>query len=292
MVTGTQSATTGKRYPMRMVLRVADLSSAAWYERPEPREPQKRGPKTAHSDEEVKSYLRREIDEAIFHGEGYKKLRVRANRRVQGNIGKNRAYRILREEGLLGRRPGGTGSARKHDGELGTEAPNLMWATDGKKFWTQEEGECGFFGVLDHFNAEVLCWHVDKRQDRFAAYLPLQGAVYAQFNTLEGKPARGVSLRTDRGSPYRSAYFKNKAHDLGIDLSPTWARSPESNGMLERFHRTLEEQVFMIRQFKNLAEAREIIGAFIRNYNQHWLLEEYGYRSPLERRQNYAQKNA
>ena len=52
--------------------------------------------------------------------------------------GKARVNRIMRENNLLSpnRRPGKT-TKREHDGTIITDAPNVMWATDGKKFWIE-----------------------------------------------------------------------------------------------------------------------------------------------------------
>jgi transposase InsO family protein len=69
---------------------------------------------------------------------------------------------------------------------------------------------------------------------------------------------------------------------LGLDLSPAFVRSPECNGIIERFNRTLQEQVFDIHVFQNLDEARRVIAKFIEDYNTYWLLERHGHRSPLE----------
>ena len=69
---------------------------------------------------------------------------------------------------------------------------------------------------------------------------------------------------------------------LGLALSPAFVRSPECNGVIERFHRTLQEQVFDVNYFETIEEARIAIAKFIQDYNRYWLLERHGHRSPLE----------
>jgi len=64
--------------------------------------------------------------------------------------------------------------------------------------------------------------------------------------------------------------------------SPAFVRSPECNGIIERFNRTLEEQVFDVHCFESIDEARQVIAKFIDDYNRSWLIERLGYRSPLE----------
>lgn len=58
---------------------------------------------------------------------------------------------------------------REHDGTIITDAPNLMWATDGKKFWIEGLGRHWFFGVRDHFNDEIISWHIAKKGNCFCS---------------------------------------------------------------------------------------------------------------------------
>lgn len=67
---------------------------------------------------------------------------------------------------------------------------------------------------------------------------------------------------------------------------------PETNGVAERFIRTLKEQVIYGRVFMNLEELRQAVGEFISTYNQYWLLEKNGYRGPLDLREHYVDKEA
>ena len=68
----------------------------------------------------------------------------------------------------------------------------------------------------------------------------------------------------------------------GIHISYSWARSPECNGIIERFFRTIEEQVFAVNDFDTIEDAIETIGKFIKRYNNEWMLERLGYKSPRE----------
>jgi len=50
--------------------------------------------------------------------------------------------------------------------------------------------------------------------------------------------------------------------------------------------RTLKEQCLYLHQFRDLEEAREIIGAFIARYNTEWIVERLGYRTPAQARRD------
>ena len=62
--------------------------------------------------------------------------------------------------------------------------------------------------------------------------------------------------------------------------------------LLIRFNRTLKEQVFHGRIFKNLAEVRVAVLEFKDRYNRHWRLEKMGFMSPLEVHQAYTEQMA
>ncbi len=150
-----------------------------------------------------------------------------------------------------------------------------MWGTDGKKFRTEEDGWCWFFGVIDHYNDELLAWHATKKGNRFAALEPVHQAVKQTYGAVGQSIADGTGLflRSDHGTQYDSKDFQNELKFLGLKPSPAFVRSPECNGIIERFHRTLQEQVFDMHQFRNLEEARRAIAEFI---------ERLGYLSPVE----------
>ena len=67
---------------------------------------------------------------------------------------------------------------------------------------------------------------------------------------------------------------------------------PESNGVAERFNRTLKEQVIYGRIFRNLEEVRAAVGEFIERYNLHWRLEKIGYQTPFEARKEHDLRQA
>mgnify|MGYP001393575129 CR=1 FL=1 len=62
----------------------------------------------------------------------------------------------------------------------------------------------------------------------------------------------------------------------------------QTNGVADRFNRTLKEQAFHGRAFRNIEELRAAVTAFQDRYNRHWRLEKLGFMSPLEARQAYA----
>ena len=102
-----------------------------------------------------------------------------------------------------------------------------------------------------------------------------------------------VSPGIDNGTQYTSDYFLKQIAYLGIQESfglVRWAhlsRQPQTNGVAERFNRTLREQVFDGQIFQNVDEVRQAVAQFVREYNENWLVGKLGHQSPAEARRNY-----
>ena len=60
---------------------------------------------------------------------------------------------------------------------------------------------------------------------------------------------------------------------------------PETNGCIEKFIQTLKEQALWIERFDTLEQLRARIRRFATDYNEHWLLERHGYRTPAQARE-------
>jgi transposase InsO family protein len=96
----------------------------------------------------------------------------------------------------------------------------------------------------------------------------------------------------DHGSQYLSDHFQKQIKFFGITQSFAFLWEPETNGVAERFFRMLKEQVIYGRVFKNIAELREAVMAFVDLYNNQWRLEKTGFMSPVEARKAHMERLA
>jgi transposase InsO family protein len=94
--------------------------------------------------------------------------------------------------------------------------------------------------------------------------------------------ARGLKIRCDWGPQYIADAWMTEVKWLGMTISPAYVGEPECTGVMERFIRTLKEQCLYLQRFESLAQARQIIAAFITRYNHEWLIERLGHRSPAQ----------
>jgi transposase InsO family protein len=81
--------------------------------------------------------------------------------------------------------------------------------------------------------------------------------------------------------------FQSEIKFLGIESSPAFVRQPEGNGCIERFFRTLQEQVLWLRRFHDLEELRTALTEFRDRYNHHWILQRLNYRTPAQARRDF-----
>ena len=86
--------------------------------------------------------------------------------------------------------------------------------------------------------------------------------------------------------------FQNEIRFLGIVSSPAFVREPEGNGCIERFFKTLKEQLLWVRHFRSIPELVRALQDFRALYNQHCLIERLGFQSPAQARQRLAIESA
>jgi transposase InsO family protein len=187
----------------------------------------------------------------------------------------------MREAGLLA--PGRaqrTLGPRVHDGTITPEKPNVMWGTDATGVWTEREGMVRVFAVIDHATAECLGIHAAKYGTRFEALEPIRQGVRRIFGAYGPDVASGLQLRHDHGSQFVSDHFQTEIAFLGIESSPAFVRAPEGNGCIERFFRTLKEQLLWVRSFADAEDVRRAVLEWIALYNENWLIERHGHRPP------------
>ncbi len=281
----TTSPSTGRPYGTTRICQLWEVPRSTVYERRararRPLRPAaKRGPRQAWTDEALTEQVRAVLAASPFTGEGYRKVWARL--RLAGvRTSKGRVLRLMREAGLLAptrvrRRRG----PRVHDGTITTERPDEMWGTDATSCLTTREGNATVFIAVDHCTQECIGIHAARPGTRFEALEPLRQGLREHFDGYEADLARGLALRHDHGSQYLSDHFQEELRFLGIRSSPSFVAAPEGNGCAERFIRTLKEQLLWVEHFETVEELRQALLAFKQRYNQHWLVERHGHRTP------------
>lgn len=292
-MSATTSSATGRRYGVALVCRVWDAPRSTYYTRTQRvsagrTPPQKRrGPKPKMADEALLAAIRHDLKRSSFVGEGHRKVHARLRVMDWIRVSRTRVLRLMRKHNLLSPHRVRKADQRRHDGTITTDAPNVMWGTDGAKVFTVEDGWVWIFSTVEHWNAECVGWHVCKHGTRFNALEAVKMGIEKHYGSATGDAARGLSLRLDHGSHYLSDHFREQLRYWGV--TPSWAfvEQPQTNGVVERFNRTLKEQAIYGRVFRSVEEVREAVRAFVERYNEQWLIEKIGFRSPNQARRQF-----
>ena len=98
----------------------------------------------------------------------------------------------------------------------------------------------------------------------------------------------GLTLRVDNGSQYTSRKFRSSMDALGITLEYIYVSTPELNGHIESFHKTLKEYVWP-HESADMQEAKEIMLAAFEDYNRRRIYSALGHLTPSEFAVQYRQ---
>jgi transposase InsO family protein len=245
---------------------------------------QRRGPKTAWSDAALLEKIREVLAASPFYGEGHRKVWARL-RFQEVRTSKARVLRLMREAQLLAPSRTLPQAENPHTGRIITERPNEVWASDHTMTATVEDGSVTVFVAVDHCTTECVGVHVAKKATRFEALEPLRQGVRDYCGGFRAGAAAGIRNRHDHGSQYMSDDYQAEIAFLGMESSPSFVRQPECNGCVERFIRTLKEQLLWVKVFRNVEELRCALTEFRERYNQRWIVQRLGYLTPTQARQ-------
>ena len=80
---------------------------------------------------------------------------------------------------------------------------------------------------------------------------------------------------SDNGSCYRSLTWAQACNELGITRKYTRPYRPQTNGKIERFHRTLADEWAYARPYATETQRRQALPAWLHTYN----MNRPGFRS-------------
>jgi len=289
----TTSPSTQKPYSLVRVCRVWHWPRATFYwqrqHQDKPANTTRPGPEGPCGDVELVEKIKTILAQTPFHGEGYRKVWARL--RYAGiRTSKRRVLRLMREHQLLApQRRGSSPGPKVHDGTITTTQVNQMWGTDLTATFTAADGQVAIFLAVDHCSLECVGIHAAKRGTRFEALEPLRQGVRDYCGGFAPKAAQGLALRHDHGSQYMSHDFQEEIAFLGITSSPAFVRAPEGNGCAERFVRLLKENLLWVRDFATVEELRQAFIDFKHTYNENWIIQRHGYKTPAQVRQEQLQ---
>ena len=100
---------------------------------------------------------------------------------------------------------------------------------------------------------------------------------------------RGVTVErvlSDNGSCYKAHDWSKACAELGIKAKKTRPYRPQTNGKIERFHRTLADGWAYARYYENETARRQALPGWLHSYNHHRHHSAIGGKPPISRLNN------
>jgi putative transposase len=233
--------------------------------------------------------VRDAIQRVVLANRRYGYRRIAAQLRRDGLVANHkRVLRLMRQDNLLCLRkrpfvPMTTDS--RHEWRV---VPNLarglvptgldqLWVADITYVRLLEE--FAFLAVLlDAFSRRVIGWALDKHLRASLATAALDMAITAR------RPAPGSLIHhSDRGVQYACGEYAAMLEAYDIQPSMSRVGNPYDNAKAESFMKTLKQEEVDGRNYRDLNQARDAIGAFIEDvYNRQRLHSALAYRPPVE----------
>ena len=145
------------------------------------------------------------------------------------------------------------------------------------------DGWAHLAAVIDCHAREVVGYEFALRGRAKEAERAIEEACIARFGTLRPEGQTPL-LRSDNGLIFQSRRFRAACRDYRLRQEFITPYTPEQNGLVERFFRSLKEECVWQQNFESFGEARTAIARWIDLYNRGRPHQALGYRSPREYR--------
>lgn len=188
-------------------------------------------------------------------------------------------YRVLNSAGLLQRwnhKP-----SKKGDGFKQPLKAHEHWHIDISYI-----NICGTFyylcSILDGFSRYVVHWEIREAMKESDVEIILQRA-------REKFPDAKPRLISDNGPQFIAKDFKEFIRLSGMTHVKTSPYYPQSNGKLERYHRTIKGACIRVNTPLSLADAQRLVTEFVAHYNNTRLHSAIDYITPKDKLQGRAE---
>jgi putative transposase len=182
-------------------------------------------------------------------------------------------YRVLKQAKLL-RRWAQTPSS-KGQGFHQPERPHQHWHIDVAYI-----NICGTFyylcSILDGYSRYLVHWEIRERMTEADVEIILQRA-------LEQNPQVQPRIISDNGPQFVARDFKTFIRQCGMTHVRTSPYYPQSNGKIERWHKSLKSECIRPGTPLSLEDARQLVNKFVQYYNQERLHSAIGYVTPKDK---------
>jgi len=179
-------------------------------------------------------------------------------------VSESTVFRILKREGLI--KPAEiVGFKAGKEYQRKTKRPNELWATDCAHLKIVDWGWYYLVTVMDDYSRFILAWELKSDMAAGSLIDVVQQAV--DVTGMSDVPIEDRTvLLSDNGPGYLSRQFGEYLGLVGIKHIVASPYHPQTNGKIERYHRTIKGDINLI-PHEMPGELIEAIKAFIEYYN-------------------------
>ena len=207
---------------------------------------------------------------ALAHPQdGYRRLTWQMVDADVAYLSPSSVYRILGAADLLYR---WKRAGRAGDRPAPPTRPHERWHTD-LMYLRVGDGWYFLVTVLDAYSRYVVHWEL-------LATMTAADVRYVLQHALEVTGAH-PKLVTDNGVQFTAAEFKDLVRRFAVEHIRIRTYHPESNGLVERFHRSTREALGEA-ALRTVARARRLVAEWVQHYNETRLHAGLGYLTPAE----------
>lgn len=204
-------------------------------------------------------------------GEGYRRLTFMMLDADVVAVSPSSVYRVLKKAGLL--EQWNKKASKKGSGFVQPLKPHDHWHID-----VSYVNMCGTFyylcSILDGCSRYIVHWEIRETMTESDVEIIIQRA-------LEKYPEAKPRIISDNGPQFIAKDFKEYIRISGISHVRTSPYYPQSNGKIERWHRTIKGECIRPGVLLSLEDARMVLGRYIDNYNNERLNSAIGYIAPV-----------
>lgn len=137
--------------------------------------------------------------------------------------------------------------------------------------------------ILDGYSRSIVHWDIRESMKESDIECIIERA-------SELYPGHQTRIISDNGPQFIARDFKSYIRLKGMDHVRTSPYYPQSNGKIERLHQSVKKECIRVKSPLDLADAKQVVAAYVEHYNTRRLHAGVGYVTPHDKLNGHASR--